>query len=59
MANIASKLSVNLGEEKETEVKLKQMLASDSCSFNTNSIDFIDALSMVVQQLWRTLFLDG
>lgn len=37
---------MNLGEEKETEVKLKQMLALDSCFFNTDSIDFIDALSM-------------
>ena len=50
---------MNLGEEKETEVKLKQMLALDSCSFNTDSIDIIDALSMVIQQLWRTLFLGG
>lgn len=43
--NITAKLSVNLGE-KETEVKLKQMLALDSCSFNTDSTDFIDALSL-------------
>lgn len=42
-------LSVNLREEKEIEVYLKQMLTLDTCSFNT----VLKICSLLIQQLWK------
>lgn len=50
---MTAKLSVSLREEKQTKVKLKQMLFFDTCSSSTDSIEVIDDLSMVIQQLWK------